>query len=73
MAVLKYFKISTEMFFVSSFFQNERNITKSILMIHLKCTVVHYANLNSSSINKTYVWAFEYAISFFSISYLCLL
>ena len=38
-------------------------------MIHLKCTVVHYASLNSSSINKPYLRAAEYAISFFSISY----
>ena len=35
-----------------NFFQNERNITTSLLMIHLKCTAVHYANLNSSSKNK---------------------
>ena len=41
--------------FVSLFFLNERNIATSLLMIHLKCTVVHYANLNSSSINKAYL------------------
>ena len=34
------------------FFQNERNITTTILIIHLKCTVLHYANLKSSSKNK---------------------
>ena len=34
-------------------------------MIHLKCTVAHYANLNSSSISKRYLRAVEYAISFF--------
>ena len=34
-------------------------------MIHLKCTVTHYANLNSSPINKPYLRAVEYAISFF--------
>ena len=33
-------------------FQNESNITTSPLMIHLKCTVVHYADLNSSCKNK---------------------
>ena len=33
-------------------FQNESNITTSPLMIHLKCTIVHYADLNSSSKNK---------------------
>ena len=49
------------------FCQNERNITTSLLMIHLKCTVVHYANihlkctvvhyanLNSSSKNKPFL------------------
>ena len=62
---LRTFEISTEIHYVSSFFLNERNITISLLMIHLKCTVVHYANLNSSSINKPYLRAIEYAISFF--------
>ena len=33
---------------------------------------MYYANLNLSSINKPYLRAVEYAISFFSISYLCL-
>ena len=37
------------------FFQNERNITTSLLMIQLKCTVVHYANLNSSFKNKPFL------------------
>ena len=45
-ALLKFFGIFTEMHFVSLFFLNERNIMTSILMIHLKCTVVHYANTN---------------------------
>ena len=66
MTLLIIFKISTEMYFVSLFFLNERNITTSLLMIHLKCVVAHYANLNSSSINKFYLRALEYAISFFS-------
>ena len=52
-----------EMHFVSLFFLNERTITTSLLMIHLKCTFVHYVNLNSSFINKPYFWAVEYAIS----------
>ena len=39
--LLKFFEICTEMHFVSLFFLNERNITTSLLMIHLKCTVVH--------------------------------
>ena len=48
------------------------HITTPLLMIHLKCAVVHYASLNSSSINKSYLRAVEYAISlFFSNSYLC--
>ena len=50
-----FFEISTDMHFVSLFFLNERNITTSLLMIHLKCTVVHYANLNSSSKNKPFL------------------
>ena len=33
------------MHFVSLFFLNERNITTPLLMIHLKPTSVHYANL----------------------------
>ena len=41
--------------FPSFIFLNKRNIATSLLMIHLKCTVVHYANLNSSSINKPYL------------------
>ena len=43
------------MHFVSLFFLNKRKITTSLLMIHLKCTVVHYANLNSSSRNKPFL------------------
>ena len=53
--LLIFFEICTDMHFVSLFFLNERNITTSLLMIHLKCTVVHYANLNSSSINKPFL------------------
>ena len=34
------------------FFLSERNFTTSLLLIHLKCTVVYYINLNSSSLNK---------------------
>ena len=66
------FDNETKMDFVSLFFLKERNITSSLLMMHLKCTVVHYDNLNSSSINKLYLRAAEYAISFFSICYLSL-
>ena len=36
-------------------FLKERNITTSLLIIHLKCTVVHYANLNSSFTNKPFL------------------
>ena len=43
--LLIFFLISTEMHLVSLFLLNERNITVSLLMIHLKCTVVHFANL----------------------------
>ena len=66
--LLKIFEISIEMHFVFLFFLNERNIATSLLMIHLKYPVVHYANLNSSSINKPYLWVVEYAISCFSNS-----
>ena len=71
-ALSKKFEISTEMHFVSSFSLNERNITTSLVIIHLKCAVVRYANLNSSSINMPYLRAVEYAIQFFLIFYLCL-
>ena len=64
-ALLIFFEISTEMHFVSLFFLNERNITILILLIHLKCTVVHYANLNLSSASKHYLGAVEYVIHFF--------
>ena len=64
-ALLKFFEISTETYFVSLFSLSERNITMSLLMIHLKFTVVHYSNLNSSSINKPYLRAVEYTISCF--------
>ena len=37
------------------YFLNERNITTSLLMIHLKCTVELYANLNSSSKKKSFL------------------
>ena len=55
------------MHFVSLFFLNKRSITTSLLIIHVKCTVAHYANLNSKSINKPYLRAVEKAFSFFSI------
>ena len=53
--LLNFFEICTEMHFVSLFFLNEWNITTTFLMIHLKCTVVHYSSLNSSSINKPFL------------------
>ena len=54
-ALLNFFEIWTEMHFVSLCFLNERNITTSLLMIHLKCTVAHYSNLNSSSVSKPFL------------------
>ena len=56
-------------FFIFSKWKKYYSLT---LMIHLKCNVVHYANLNSSSLNKLYLRAVEYSILFFSIFYLCL-
>ena len=69
-ALLKLFEICAEMhlflyfFYIKEIFQPQT----SLLMIHLKCTAVHYVNLNSSSINKPYLRTVEYAISFLSIS-----
>ena len=54
-SLLKFLEICTEMHFVSLFFLKERNIATSLLMICLKCTAVHYANLNSSFINKPFL------------------
>ena len=53
--LFKTFWICTEMHFDSLFFLTERRITTSLFMIQLKCTVPHYANLNSSSINKPFL------------------
>ena len=36
-------------------FLTDRNITNSLLTIHLKCTVVPYANLNSSFLKKPFL------------------
>ena len=72
-AILNFFEICTDMHFVSLFFINERNITTSIFMIHLKCTVVHYANLNWSSINKAFLnYRMLNMLLRFFISSLCL-
>ena len=43
------------MYFASLFFLNVRNIATSILMVHLKYIVVHYANLTSSSIKNPFL------------------
>ena len=51
--LLKYFEICREMHIFSLFFLNQTNST-SLLVIHLKCTVVHYANLNSNSVSKSF-------------------
>ena len=72
-ALLKIVEISAEMHFISLFFINERNIITSLLIIRIKEAVLRYANLSSSSTSKPYLRAVEYAISFFSNSYLCLL
>ena len=47
--------IWTEMQFAFLFFLNKSNITTSLLMIHLKCTVAHYVNLNSRFISKPFL------------------
>ena len=53
-AIYSFSGICTEIRFVSLFLLNERNITTSLLVTHLKCTIVRYANLNLSSINKSF-------------------
>ena len=53
-ALLKISEICKEMHFDSLFFLNEANITTSFLIIYLKCTVVRYASLNSSPVNKPF-------------------
>ena len=47
-------------FYIKEIFQPQT----SLLMIHLECTVVHYVNLNSSSIKKPYLRPVEFAILF---------
>ena len=54
-ALLKFFEIYTKMRFASLFSLNERNIATSLFVIHLKCTVVYYANLKSSSIDQPFL------------------
>ena len=53
-AFLKFFEICMKMHFVSLFLLNERNIniTTSLLTLHLKRTVEHYANISSISLSK---------------------
>ena len=41
--------------FLFFIFLNERSIETSFLMTQLKCTVVHYPNLNSGSVNKPFL------------------
>ena len=71
-ALLKLFKISTENGFCFFIFSKWKKYCSLIFNDTLKCAVVHYCNLNSSSINKFYLRAVENAISVFSIFYLCL-
>ena len=53
-------------------FSKWKKHTTSLLVIHLKCTVLHYANLNSNPISKPYLNYRHVFLSFFSISYLFL-
>ena len=55
------------------FFLNKRSSATSLLMIHLKCTVIHYANLNSSSMNKPYLrgcWIYYFVGGFFGFLFM---
>ena len=65
-AFLNFFEICTEMHFVSLCYLNERNITTSLLVIHLKCTVVHYTNLNSTygPLNVLFCFFFHFLYMF---------
>ena len=54
-ALLNFFENCTDIHFVSLFFLNERNITTSLLMIHLEYTVLQHSDLKSSSINKPFL------------------
>ena len=63
----KFYEICTGMRFVSIFFLTERDIRTSLLMMHLKCTVVRYANLNSSSIKKPFSSFFAFSFNFLFI------
>ena len=47
--------LCTDMHFASLFFLNGKNMTISHLMIHWKCTVVLYTNLNWSSKSKPFL------------------
>ena len=51
------------------FFLNERNITTSLLMIHLKGPIVHYANLSSSSKIKPFLYYGTLNVLFFFYYY----
>ena len=53
-ALLQFFEICTDMHFVF-IFSKSKNITNSLLMLHLKCTVAHYDSLNSSLTNKPFL------------------
>ena len=53
--LLNFFEICTEMHFVSLFFSKWKKHYNLLLVVRLKCTVVHYANLNSSSKNKAFL------------------
>ena len=68
-------EICKEMHFVSLFFLNERNITTSLLMIHLKSTTVQYLNLNSSSINNPLLnyWPLNMLFCFFDFLFMFVL
>ena len=46
-----FLKLSRKSFFFSLFSLSERNVTIPLLMIHLKCTIVNYADQISSSIS----------------------
>ena len=61
--ILKFFEVCMEMHFVSLFFLKERNIATSLLMIHLKCSIVHYAN-QAPQTSRSY-WPLNMLFHFF--------
>ena len=53
--LLIFYEICKDMHFVSLFFSKWKEHYNLLLMIHLKCTIVQYADLNLGSKNKPFL------------------